>query len=111
MKLEYIQKAIQDNKTERFYEHREWRRKKQEVLKKFHYECQECKKQNKLTRATIVHHVKHLRRYPSLALSDYYYDKEGKQHVQLMPLCFQCHEKIHGRGKKEIEDKWNDEKW
>lgn len=111
MKLEYIQKAIAENHTEKFYTHREWRRKRKKVLEKYHYECQECKKKNKLERATMVHHVKPLRRFPSLAFSDYYYDEKGKRQMQLMPLCFWCHEKIEGRGKKEIANEWNDEKW
>lgn len=111
MNLDYIQKAIRDGQTERFYTHRAWRRKKRAVLKRFNYECQMCKKRKKIKRAYVVHHVKPLRKFPELALSDYYVDETGHQQIQLLPLCFQCHEEIEGRGKKKVVDEWADERW
>ncbi|MBR1723821.1 MAG: HNH endonuclease [Ruminococcus sp.] len=47
-----------------------------------------CKKEHKLTKATTAHHIKYLRDAPELA-----YERSN-----LMPLCHDCHERIHGRG-------------
>lgn len=121
MTTEYIKRLIAKGELYKFYTHREWRRKKAEVLARYNNECQICKKKfpGKVVKAEVVHHVRFLSRYPELALSDYY-EYNGERYAQLLPLCRDCHEKIHDRAKKihlakmaklEREKKWNDEKW
>jgi len=42
----------------------------------------------------IVHHVKHLKEFPELALSNYYTDRDGSRHRQLISVCRACHELV-----------------
>lgn len=55
-----------------------------------HYECQHCKAAGRYRRAEIVHHVKHLRDRPDLALSIWDGDER-----QLVSVCKPCHEAEH----------------
>ena len=90
-----------DNLTE-FYNDKYWRRLSHKIIAEAHHECQMCKQEHKLTPATLVHHVKHLRAHPELA-----YAREN-----LMPLCHDCHERIHERGiYAKPKGFTNDEKW
>ena len=98
----WLCKLIADGDVHPFYTSTEWRNVRAEVLKAHHYECYMCKQKGRLrTRgngtALIVHHVKPLKEYPKLALSPYITDGSGKQIIQLMPLCHDCHEEIEGR--------------
>lgn len=79
-----------------FYKSTLWKHKRAEVLRLDHYECQMCKSNGKYTRATTVHHVKHLKDRPDLALSLY----DGKDR-QLVSLCNECHNKVHPEKRKE----------
>jgi 5-methylcytosine-specific restriction endonuclease McrA len=54
------------------------------------HECQICKRKGRYRRADIVHHVKHLKDRPDLALS--IWDGEERQ---LVSVCRQCHEDLH----------------
>ncbi|MBP9988105.1 MAG: HNH endonuclease [Ruminococcus sp.] len=72
------------------------------MLKKYHFECQECKKNGKVVTAKVVHHKKHLRKFPELAFDD----------DNLEPVCADCHNKLHPEKIKiKNKKKWNDEKW
>lgn len=73
-----------------FYLCADWRRVRANVLRLDHYECQECKVKGKYAKATIVHHVKHLKERPDLALS--IWDGEERQ---LLSVCKSCHEDLH----------------
>lgn len=44
--------------------------------------------------ADTVHHVKHVRDYPELALSAYYYE-QGTKRRQLVAICKECHALEH----------------
>ena len=77
-----------------FYDLPEWRRKRRQILAADRYECQECKRRGKYSRAIIVHHVMHLDEFPELALSDYYTDADGRQCRQLISVCRDCHETV-----------------
>lgn len=79
-----------------FYKSALWKRKRAEVLRLDRYECQMCKEAGRYTRATTVHHVKHLKDRPDLALSMY----DGKER-QLVSLCTECHNKAHPEKHKE----------
>lgn len=54
-----------------FYSWPEWRRLRREVLAVDNCECQECKRRGVYSKASIVHHIRHLRDRPDLALSVY----------------------------------------
>jgi 5-methylcytosine-specific restriction endonuclease McrA len=73
-----------------FYSWPEWRRLRREVLTVDNCECQECKRRGVYSRASIVHHVRHLRDRPDLALS--VYDGDSRQ---LEAVCKRCHEELH----------------
>lgn len=71
-----------------FYRSYEWRTLAPDVIKSEHRECRMCRAEHRLTRATTAHHIKPLKAAPELA-----YERDN-----LMPLCHDCHEKIHERG-------------
>lgn len=72
-----------------FYRTRAWKTLSLKVRRHYKHECQECKKLGKLTRAVLVHHDKSLRDYPEFGMEMFV---DGKP--QLIPLCFDCHERI-----------------
>jgi len=94
---EEIRNLIAAGEPERFYKSRYWRELSRQIIAENHNECYMCREAHKVARAVLVHHVKPLRDHPELAYSKTYTDSDG-EHVQLMPLCFNCHEKIHERG-------------
>lgn len=93
----YINSLISDDALVKFYKSKAWRILRDEVLAEHHYECQECLKNGRYTRATMVHHVQEVRKRPELALSRTYTDGGGTVHKQLLPLCIACHERIHDK--------------
>ena len=70
-RLIQLNALIQAGKSHDFYSWPEWDKLRREVLKLDNYECQRCKGMCRYRRAAIVHHVKHLRDRPDLALSVY----------------------------------------
>ena len=74
-----------------FYDSKEWRHLRRDVLTKHKHECQECKKKGQYTRATHVHHVYHLEDYPQHALDEYVGRERAKN---LEPVCKNCHETV-----------------
>ena len=65
----------------KFYKSRPWRKKRKEMLRRDNNECQRCKSLGRYSKAVVVHHIKHLKDRPDLALED----------DNLMPLCEACH--------------------
>lgn len=68
-------------------------------MKLDHYECQRCNhnlfdsnEPKKISRAILVHHIYVADKYPEYKYSIYV---NGKRN--LVSLCFDCHEIIHGR--------------
>lgn len=98
-------------KTNPFYQSKEWRRLRRDVLSADKFECQFCKAKGKYTRATHVHHVKHLDDFPELALEKYYPDN-GVQKRNLMSVCKDCHETVcHPERLRHTKKPLNDERW
>lgn len=97
------QKVIELIKTDKFYLCKDWKKKRKEVLRRDHYECQRCKRNHKVSKATTVHHIKHLKEHPELALDD----------DNLESLCGDCHNLEHPEKLKDFckAKRWNDEKW
>lgn len=109
--IQDLKKLILEGKVSKFYESRQWKQLSRQVIAEYHGECFLCRQQKKLTRAVLVHHVRPLREYPELAYSRTYRDKGG-EYIQLMPLCFECHERIHRRGAyAKLAGYQNEEKW
>lgn len=79
-----------------FYSWTEWRKLRRDVLTLDNHECQECRRRGVYFRASIVHHVQHLRDRPDLALSIYDGDKR-----QLEAVCKRCHEALHPESQRQ----------
>lgn len=87
----------------KFYKSGVWRKKRREILKRDNEECQMCKKAGKYSEAVVVHHVKHLKDYTWLALTD----------SNLISLCSECHNIVHPEKQKKWKKKeqLNEERW
>lgn len=108
-----------DKEAKRFYNSRKWKKKRVDILKRDHHECQDCVKRlkeaavngtklaaddRKIRRAVEVHHIKDLKEYPSLGLDD----------DNLISLCVECHNIRHGRYPKKFvkrKPRLTEEKW
>ena len=106
-----IQCLIDEDKTNNFYQLAEWKRLREKVLRMDHYECQLCKAKGRYRRGQIVHHIKHLKDRPDLALSIWDGDER-----QLITVCKQCHEESHPESQRqyrpiEQEGFVNEERW
>lgn len=71
--------------NENFYNSKRWKNKRLAILKRDRYLCTNCKRYGKHTEATVVHHIKHVDKYPQLAFVD----------SNLQSLCSACHNKAH----------------
>lgn len=83
-----------------FYKSRQWMKKREKILRRDKYLCQECKRYHRHTSdglpvpAELVHHIKPYELYPELRLKD----------DNLISLCASCHNKKHperAHGRKE----------
>lgn len=97
MRTEEIKKLVEQGKEHLFYCGAPWQHKRAEVLRLDRNECQLCKSRGKYRKACIVHHVKHLKDRPDLALSIY----DGMER-QLVSLCKGCHEEMHPESKRQF---------
>ena len=110
----WINELIAKDELYKFYQWRPWRRLAKSVMKENNNECQYCKMRGIHTAARSVHHVKYIREYPYLALSRTY-EADGEIHNNLIPLCEECHNKVHGKnttkGKQKKDRFVNEERW
>jgi hypothetical protein len=102
--LEFVRQCIADDNVHAFYTCWVWLKRREEILELDKRECQYCKARGKYKRATTVHHAKHLKEYPELALNLYYIDDDGRQQRQLISTCFDCHEEQHPERRKNFGD-------
>lgn len=65
---QWIRGLIRDNKLDRFYNSSTWERLRDQVKAEQHNECQLCRQAGVYGPPDIVHHIKHVRQYPELAL-------------------------------------------
>ena len=111
----YIQRLIDADEVEKFYQTDEWKKLRLDVLEYFHNECQHCLARGKVTTAELcVHHVNELRHRPELALSRWFTDEHGRKQPNLIPLCKKCHNEVHPEKRVRVEYKekfTNTERW
>ena len=96
---------MKEKEVKKFYNSKEWRRKRLDILRRDMFECQDCRRRlskaaaegirltgndAQIRTACEVHHIKELKDYPNLALAD----------ENLISLCTQCHNLRHGRNPK-----------
>lgn len=93
-----------------FYTWGKWKQIRKEVLQQDKYECQMCKRRGRYTKATTVHHVNYVKKHPELALEKYY-TWHGQKKRNLISLCHDCHEEVHGYRKKEEKKPLTEERW
>lgn len=101
-RLAQLRQLIADGKEAAFYSWTEWLQLRRDVLALDRFECQHCKERGKYSRAQIVHHVKHLRDRPDLALSAFDPDTGERQ---LVSLCKSCHELEHPEAMRQTAPK------
>jgi 5-methylcytosine-specific restriction endonuclease McrA len=77
-----------------FYKSTKWKRKRNNILKRDDYMCQESKRYGKTVSATTVHHIYPLEYYPELAFIDW----------NLISLSNIKHNSMHDRDTHELTD-------
>lgn len=76
---------IQRNEIDKFYKTTIWKKLREKVLDINNYDCQHCKSKGRANKANTVHHIKHLKEHPELALDE----------NNLMAVCKECHNELH----------------
>lgn len=94
----WVRTLIRNNQVHDFYNSPIWKRKKADILKAQHYECQRCKGKGRYKKARTVHHKKYLRMRSDLALDD----------ENLEAICDECHYDEHHRRRPGFI---NEERW
>lgn len=93
IRLRQLIQLIRAGLEEKFYDWSEWDHVRNNVMRLDHCECQRCRVVHHRYRAAVlVHHVKHLKDRPDLALSVFDPDTGERQ---LISLCRGCHEEVH----------------
>lgn len=109
--LKFLRKLIKDDNVHSFYVSGEWTSLRADILEKDKNECQRCKEHGIYKKANTVHHVNHVKLHPELALDEYYTDENGEQKRNLVSLCHDCHEIMHGRRVKRRKKPLTEERW
>lgn len=101
--VNWIVELIRDDNIHTFYVSGDWKKLRKEVLKEQHDECQMCKARGDHSKAVTVHHIKHLKQYPQLALTK----------SNLMAVCKECHNELHPEKNRNHKAKvqLNEERW
>ncbi|WP_144940134.1 HNH endonuclease [Paenibacillus sp. 32O-W] len=109
-------KYVTPEQKRKFYDSKEWKQLREERKKIDNYECQECKRNGRVTIDTneysesakrkkiqlVVDHIKELEDHPELAL----------EIDNLETSCVRCHNVKHGRVFERNVNKWeHDERW
>lgn len=107
--IDYVKKCIRED-IHRFYVWGPWKKVRREVLQMDHGECQRCKAKKIYTKATTVHHVNYVKKHPDMAL-EIWYEWHGVRKRNLVSLCHDCHEAVHGYRKPEKKKTLTEERW
>ena len=81
---------------EPFYKTTKWKHKRERILRRDEYLCQECKRYGKTTPATTVHHI------IPLAWCLIYNIALALASINLISLCDKCHDKMHDRASNKL---------
>ena len=108
--LLHLQDLLDTGREVVWYNSAAWKSVREAVLRMDHHECQRCKARGRYSRAVLVHHVKHLKDRPDLALS--IWDGEERQ---LVSVCKRCHEELHPESQRQrkpsakpvTEERWD----
>lgn len=92
-----IRKLIEQDKLYKFYRSRAWRNLSHAVIAENNNECFFCKRSGKYSPAIETHHIMRVRDYPELAYSRFYHGTDGRDHINLVPVCHDCHMQQHGK--------------
>jgi 5-methylcytosine-specific restriction endonuclease McrA len=76
------------------YHSTQWETKRQKILRRDGYKCQECKRYGRMKQATTVHHILPSAEYSQYALLD----------INLISLCDKCHNSCHNRNTDELTE-------
>ena len=99
-RLRQLVELIQTGREARFYDWPEWQAIRENVLNLDKGECVLCREQrHRFRSARLVHHVKHLRDRPDLALSITDPDTGERQ---LVSVCKKCHEALHPESQRQF---------
>lgn len=98
-RLAQLLSLLRQGREALFYSWPEWIGLRAEVLRLDQYECQRCKAGGRYRGARIVHHVRHLRDRPDLALSIWDPDTGERQ---LVSVCKVCHEALHPESQRQF---------
>lgn len=74
------------------YKVKKWENKRERILRRDGYMCQECKRYGKRVSAEHVHHIFPVETYPEYQWEDW----------NLISLCKKCHNKMHDRDTHEL---------
>ena len=85
----YYDRHKRNKERASFYHSVAWEKCRLLALERDNFLCQDCLKNNKITPADMVHHIKELKDYPQLSLTL----------SNLISLCNSCHNKKHIRTK------------
>lgn len=85
MDIKTIISIIASGNLDKFYKSREWTNLRKQAIERDNNECQMCKEHGKVSIAQCVHHIKHLKEHPELALDI----------NNLKSLCNICHNIVH----------------
>ena len=108
--VDYVKKCIEEDDIHRFYIWGKWKEIRKKVLAMDKVECQLCKDRGRYTKATTVHHVNYVKKHPDMAL-EIWYTFAGKRKRNLISLCRDCHEEVHGYRKKDNKKPLTEERW
>jgi 5-methylcytosine-specific restriction enzyme A len=81
-----------------FYKTKQWKKKRESILRRDEYLCQECKRYGKTTQATMVHHI------IPLAWCLIFCKALALASINLISLCDKCHDKMHDRTNNKLTE-------
>ena len=106
-----IRELIRTGRTADFYHDKAWEKLSKRIRSE-QRECWYCKQRGRVGANDLVHHRYELRKYPEFAYKRYYTDALGGKHINLVAVCFQCHEEQHGRAHEKRRSHYtNPERW
>ena len=79
----------------KLYDTSTWKKKRERILRRDGYRCQECRRYGRSRQADTVHHIYPLELYPDRALAPW----------NLISLCNACHNAMHDRETHELTEK------